>query len=632
TAMREASRTGASSWIVKLLIIVPLVLAFAIWGIEDMIRGYSQSAVATVGDHEIQQEEFQENYNTQLSALSRQFGRRLTPQQAQAVGVPAQVLDRMINSQIIEQEARSLSLALSDDTVVREIQRDPLFQDSNGNFNQSALQGMIFRAGMSEQRFLEERRKDTLRNQLTASLLSSVHVPPAMLDIVNRYENEERKVRFITLPRTELDKIAAPDDEKLKAFYEKRKEQFRAPEFRKVALLEITSEAVQKAMTISDEDLRTAYEAQKDSYNTPEQRRVQQIVFPSKEKAEAALKSLREGKDFVEVAKENGVTEADINLGMQTQSQMIDTKVADAAFKLEKDQVSDVVEGLSIAVVRVTEIVPGDTKTFEDVKDQVRTLLASQRVGEAIQQLHDQVDELKLAGKSPAEIAKDLKVQFREIAAVDAQGQDPNGDTVISGADGAAILTSAFDGVVGVESEVVERRDGGYAWVDVLEITAARQKSFDDVKSDVLQAYRSREANDDVRKRSQAIVDRLGKGETLDALAKEAGLTVTESPLFKRADSAQGLTRTVVSQAFTLPENGASAAPAANATDRIVFQVSAIEPAKPLDGETRTQRLAQLKQSRQADVLGEYIAKLRTTYDVEINQPAITRALGLDQQ
>ncbi|MEO1695166.1 MAG: SurA N-terminal domain-containing protein, partial [Pseudomonadota bacterium] len=273
--MMEAIRKGASSWIVKLLIIVPLVLAFAIWGIEDMIRGYSQSAVATVGDQEIQQEEFQENYNTQLGALSRRFGRRLTPQQAQAVGVPAQVLDRMINSQIIEQEARSLSLSLSDDTVVREIQRDPLFQDSNGNFNQSALQGMIYRAGMSERRFLEERRKDTLRNQLTASLLSSVHVPPAMLDIVNRYENEERKVRFITLPRTELDKIAAPDDEKLKAFYEKRKTQFRAPEFRKVALLEITSEAVQKAMPISDGDLRTAYEAQKDSYNTPEQRRVQ---------------------------------------------------------------------------------------------------------------------------------------------------------------------------------------------------------------------------------------------------------------------------------------------------------------------------------------------------------------------
>ncbi|MEO1794253.1 MAG: SurA N-terminal domain-containing protein, partial [Pseudomonadota bacterium] len=65
--MMEAIRKGASSWIVKIIVIVPLILAFAIWGIEDMLRGGSYGALATVGEREVNADQFRDNYNEQIN-------------------------------------------------------------------------------------------------------------------------------------------------------------------------------------------------------------------------------------------------------------------------------------------------------------------------------------------------------------------------------------------------------------------------------------------------------------------------------------------------------------------------------------------------------------------------------------
>ncbi|MEL6227021.1 MAG: peptidyl-prolyl cis-trans isomerase, partial [Pseudomonadota bacterium] len=357
----------------------------------------------------------------------------------------------------------------------------------------------------------------------------------------------------------------------------------------------------------------------------------QRMVFQDKAKAEAARKELEAGKDFVEVAKANGLTEDDINLGTQTQSGMIDTALAEAVFKLEKDKPSGVIEGLVISVARVTDITEGVTRTLDDVRDQVRAQLASQRMSEEIQRIHDLVDEMRLAGKQPTEIAKDLKIAFRKIPAVNRSGADPEGKTLIEGGDAVRVLQSAFDGAVGVESEVLERSDGGYTWVDVLGITEKKQRAFEDVKDDVLAAWRERQAADAVRKRASALVERAKKGENLEEIAKEVGVELNTTDPIKRTATQDGLTRAAIQIAFTLPNDGAAATPASDGKGQLIVQVARVVAAPKLEGEARTQRFEALRQQRRADVLQEYVAKLRSVHEVEINQPAINRMLGLDQ-
>jgi len=158
--MMEAIRKGASSTIVKIVIIAPLVLAFAIWGIEDMIRGSTVGSLAKVGSEEITAEEFRNTYNVRLNALSRRLRTRLTPQQSQAFGLPKSVLDQLIAAKAVDQEAQKLGLAISQDALVRDIQRDPYFHDSSGQFSQALLVQALRQVGMSEAQILEQRSRD----------------------------------------------------------------------------------------------------------------------------------------------------------------------------------------------------------------------------------------------------------------------------------------------------------------------------------------------------------------------------------------------------------------------------------------------------------------------------------------
>ena len=172
-----------------------------------------------------------------------------------------------------------------------------------------------------------------------------------------------------------------PDEAKLKATYEANKAMFMSPEFRKIALLVLSVDNIKKTdrRQRRREHRRPTTKRKKD-YNTPERRRVQQIAFKDKAAAEAAKKAIAGGKSFADVAKEAGAKDSDIDLGLISKDRFIDPKIADAAFGLAKDTVSDPVEGrFTTVLLRVSDIQPAVNRTFADVKDQVKDKVATKK-------------------------------------------------------------------------------------------------------------------------------------------------------------------------------------------------------------------------------------------------------------
>ena len=93
--------------------------------------------------------------------------------------------------------------------------------------------------------------------------------------------------------------------------------------------------------------------------------------------------------------------------------------------RLKKDELSKPVEGqFAVVLVRVSEIVPGKQRTYEEVKDEISDRLAEERANQEIQTLHDKVESERSAGKSLKEIGEQLKLHFREIAEIDRARQD----------------------------------------------------------------------------------------------------------------------------------------------------------------------------------------------------------------
>src|SRR6201994_2105700 len=155
--MLRGMRKAASNWLGKTIMAVVmgvLIISFGIWGIADIFRGFGQSTLAKVGGTEISTDQFRQLYTDRLQQIGRQFGRPLTMDQARAFGLDRQVLQQTIAEAALDEEARRLGLAQSDDETRRMIFSDPNFKGPNGAFDPNRFQAVMRQLGFSEQRYV----------------------------------------------------------------------------------------------------------------------------------------------------------------------------------------------------------------------------------------------------------------------------------------------------------------------------------------------------------------------------------------------------------------------------------------------------------------------------------------------
>jgi peptidyl-prolyl cis-trans isomerase D len=626
--MLDAMRRGAVNWLAKILLGL-LIVAFAIWGVADVFRGYGRGMLARIGSTDISVEEYRQAYQDEMASISRRMGRRLTNEQAKLLGVEQRTLSRLIGAAAVDTHARQLHLALSDQGLAEIIRQDPAFHGVDGAFSSRTFQNYLRQNGMSEGRYVATRRKEELREQLTDTLLGGLSPPQLLIDLLHRYSEETRLIEFFTPDYDKLVKIAEPDDARLRDYYTQNKRQFMTPELRKINVLLLTRDDVKARLAIPEEEIKATYEQEKEKFNVPEKRRVQQLAFPDKAAAEKAYAELAKAKDFKAAAVKLGFKESDIELGQLARKDLIDPKIADAIFGLKKDELSRPVEGqFAIVLVRVTEITPGKQRSYDEVRGELRDRLGEERANQEMQTLHEKAENDRSAGKSLQEIGASLKLPFHEIAQIDREGKSGDGKPAIAHAEAARVAQAAFSGAAGIESDATELGDGGYAWIDVLAVTPEKQKPFEEVQGQVKADLVEQERRKEIATFAAKLVERLTAGETLEAVANAIGAKIEKAGPLTRNTSPQGLPHNAVQQAFALPKGGATSASTADGKARIVLRVADVIPAAPPTEEQAKRLKGELARQLQGDVLAEYIGGLQTRYGLTVNEAALKQALG----
>lgn len=628
--MLDAMRRGAQTPVAKLLFGL-LCVSFAIWGVADVFQGRGRGFVAKVGHTEISAEEFRRSYQNELDRISRQSNQRLSAEQGHAFGLDRQVLAQMIAGAAIEAHADQLGLAISDKTLAEGIQADPNFQ-TDGKFNKQGFEGLLQQIGMSEQGFLNLRRKDELRGAIVSALIKGQTVPKPLLEEIHAYNQEKRVHEWVKIDPAAVT-VAEPDEATLKKRYEDDKAKYMTPEYRKVQVLMLTPDDLKKNITITDDEIAQAYDADKDSFNTPEQRRVQQIAFKDRATAETALKALRDGtKSLAEVAKEAGAKDTDVDLGLITKKALIDPKVADVAFALEKDKYSDVIDGrFATVIVRVTQIEPGTTKTLADVKEQVRDKLANDKVHGNLQSKRDDVEDARLAGKTLKEVADQLQLTYKEIPATDVTGLGPDGKPVLETADIRKITARAFAPDTSDDS-AIDLTNDGYAWVNVLSTDAPKQKAYDEVKDAVKQDYMSSEHHRLLDELAKKLTDKVNAGEPIASIEAEAKGKVEKTEPITRKTIPPSISQSMVAQAFALAKGKAGHGPSSDNTTEIVFRVAEITPAAALTLTETDELTRRLEDELANQSLTEYTEALKKRFGASVNQAELNSAVGVTQE
>jgi peptidyl-prolyl cis-trans isomerase D len=631
--MLDALRRGAQGWLAKVLFAI-LIVSFGIfWNIDDVFRGFGMGSVAKVGPSEISIPEFQRAFQNEISAQSRQLGKRLTIEEARTFGLDRYALTRLVSDTVLDNYASELKLGLSDQSLAEIIQKDENLQGADGKFSKAIYDEFLRQIGMSNQAFEALLRQEELRKQVVSAVTSAVAVPTPLLEAQHAWREEMRKIESFKI-NPDLVTVADPDEAKLKETYESNKSQFVIPEYRKFGALLLTVDELKKEMSVTDEEAKDVYERSKETYDVPERRRIQQISFKDRAAAEAAKAAIAGGKNFRDVAQEAGASEADINLGLLTQKQLIDKTIGEAAFKLARDEVSDVVQGrFSYVLLRVIEIQPGKQSTFEETKEKIRDKLAAEKAAAEIQKRFDLVEENRNLGKTLKEISEILKINYVEVANSDRNNKTPDGKVALEMPDGPAIVNAAFSAEAGLPLEAIELPvANGYAWVDHQGTTPQKQKTFEESEADVKTTYFAAEKKRLLNELAAKLVSRAGMGEAMDKLASEAGGTLSTTDFVNRRTVAPGLDETAMQQAFALPKGKSGSAATVDGASRVVFRVADIKAAAPATAEELKKLVAEMRQEMQNDLFNAYMAGLQDRQGVSINDAVLKRVTGADAQ
>jgi len=630
--MLRGIRKASANWLGRTVMGVVmglLALSFAVWGINDIFRGFGRSTLAKIGRTEISIEQFRQSYNDRLRQLGNQLGRPLTPEQAKTFGLDRQVLGELVAESALDQRARQMRLGLTDSAVVQRITADKSFQGPTGAFDRGRFEMLLRSAGYSEQRFVAEQRRLMLRREIVDSLTSDLTLPKAWLGAVNQFQNQERGIQFVTLGAAQAGDIPQPTDEELSKFFEARKVLFRAPEYRKLVVVQSTPAELAKWMEISTADIQKAYDDNHSRYVTPEKRRVEEMVFPTMAEAEAADARLKGGLTFAALATERGLKEQDIDLGTVAKSGLIDPAVADAAFALTEGEVSGPIKGrFGNVIVTVTKVVPEETKSLADVTAQIRNDIATERAKAEVAKVHDQIEDARGGGASLQEAAEKAKLPVVTYDAVDRSGRDPTGKLIGNLPNASQVVSAAFASDVGVENDPIEA-DGGYIWFDVASIAPAHERPLDEVKKEVEELWRQDQLATRLQAKATDLVDMLKAGNPFDALAKPEGLTLSTADKLTRGKPTETMTAPMINAVFHTAKDGFGSVAGAKPGEWIVFRVADVTTPSLDANSPEAKRIDEtvLRQLND-DLFTQYVGWLEHELGTSINQAALAQALG----
>ena len=607
-----------------------LIVAFGIWGIADIFHGFGQSALATVGGTEISTEQFRQIYNDRLQQIGRQFGRPLPPDQVRALGLDRQILQQVVAEAALDEDAQRKGLKVSDEEISRQIKSDPNFRGANNAFDAGRFAGLIRQLGYTEQRYVAEQRNMALRRQIIGTMTDGVEPSKTLLEALNRFQNEQRTIDYVKLGAAQAGTIDPPTADQLSGYFDVHKVQFRAPEYRKMAFVVLTPEEVAKWAAVSDDDARKIYEERKDKLSTPERRQLRQIMFPSMTDAQAAREKIAGGASFDDIAKERGLAASDIDLGTIAKSEIIDPAIANAAFSINTDEVSQPTQGrFGVALIKVGRIEPGNQPTYESVAEKLKRDVALDRARAEINNLHNKMEDERGGGASVVEAAKKVGLSAVTIEATDRSGRAPDGKPVSGIPQGVDLIAQAFASDVGVDNDTLQLGSNGFIWFDVLGVTPSRDRTLDEVKDKVEAKWREDQISSRLMTKATDTVRKLEQGGKLADEAAGLGLKVESASAIKRDATTAALPAAVVAAVFRAAKDAAGQAPGAGNDEWFVFRVTDTKVPTLDVASDETKKLREgIQRGMSDEYVGQYIVKLEAEIGTKINQAAVAQITG----
>ncbi|HEY4264761.1 MAG TPA: SurA N-terminal domain-containing protein [Micropepsaceae bacterium] len=630
--MLQQLRIASKSWVASVVIGI-LVLAFALWGVADIFTASGvDNVVAKVGGTEISANDYDLQLKNQIRNLSAQTKNQLTMEQAKAIGLDKNVLDQVIARAALDEQVKSLGLTASQDTIATQIRTNQSFRGADGSFDPNLFLRTLQDNGMSEQAFVAATSSDIAREQLLNAVTDGMVAPPGLARLLYDFINEQRVIDYLVVTPEEAGQVPEPSQADLEAYHKAHAAQFSSPEYRSFDYVQIGPDQVAGEIQISDDDIKAEYDSHKADYDKPEQREVEQIAFPTQEAANAAAMKIKTGADFTALAHERGLKDADLKLGTLAAAGL-DPKLSAPVFAVPEGGVTPAVQGpFGWVILRAAKVIPGEMKTLDQVKDEIKAGLVKTRDAAKLTEIANKFEDERGSGGTLAEAAMKEGLMLHHVAAIDRMGMTPE-KSEPEIAKIPQVLEQVFQTEVGEDSDLFQSPDGQYFAVKVNSSMPPAIKPLDSVREEVKEGFIADARNKLLQTKVQTLAAEAMKSGSLAAAGKALGHPPVTSMPLKRGDMGDVFSMQLIGQLFAVPPGAVITGPAGKGNGIVLARVVKVTHPEPdvssADYVNFRRTAAQQLSMTAVDSLA---AAARKKAGVNIHQATVQRVLGDAQQ
>jgi peptidyl-prolyl cis-trans isomerase D len=551
--MMDNLRAAANHVVLKIILAL-IILSFVLTGVGNYLIGGSGDYAAKVNGQTIERAQLEQAFQSERSRMQQQLGDQfsaLAGNEGYMQQMRRQVLSQLIDNMLLDQYAKKLGLAVSDDQIKDAIRKAPYFQ-TNGQFDNAKYLDLIGRMGYTADNFAQSMRQQLVNQQVIQAFGESGFVLPSESQAMAALVLQERDVRLATIDLKALQAKQSAGDDELKAYYDQNKNSFIAPEQVKVSYIPLDAASMQDKVKVSEEDINAYYDQHKSSYGQPERKNYSVIQLKTEAEANAALDELKKGADFATLAKEKSTDIISRRTGgelgwLEPETTADELKQANLT---EKGQLSGVVKSsVGYLIVRLNDIEPEKLKPLSEVHDAIAKQVQQEKAVDAYYALQQKVSEAATSDNESLASAE-------EAAGVKAAQSDWfTRDNIPAALNFKPVVQAIFDGSLfgengapGSNSDVITV-DGDRAFV--VRVSGHKPEGiepFDQVKDRVAELVKRNKALQAAKLQGEKLLVELKQGKGDEAM-KAAGLSFGAVQKMARAPEDSQLVESV----FALP-------------------------------------------------------------------------------
>jgi len=612
------------------VILALLIVPFAIWGIESYQFGGSADTVATVNGLKISKREFEEALSNQQDQLRRMLGRNFDPAIMDTAESRAALLDSLVERRLVESAALEADLSIPDEVLAGIIHSVPAFQ-VNGQFSKAQYEATLKtqRPPLTTAQFEARVRQDLALQQLARAVGDAAIAPRTVAARLVALETQQREVSEARVPAQQFMGQVKVDEARLKSYYEENPAQFRQPERVRAEYVLLSADALARDVPVSEAEVKAQWDAR---YGAAFAERE-----AARKKAEGILAEVRKDpKRFAEVAKaqsdDKPSAEQGGDLGFQPRGSFV-KPFEDALYKMKPGQISGVVETeFGFHILRLEAIrkndgkeerrashilvgASGDARPLAEMRPQIEAELRKERgqrrFAEAAETFSNMVYE---QSDSLNPVAERFKLTVRTTPWIAKSAQQELGPL-----DNPKLLAALFsqDAITHKRNtDAVEVAPGTLVAARVAEHQPAAQRPFEQVKGEIAETLRRREAAELARKEGERKLEALRKGQ-------DASLKWSAPKSVSRREP-QGLRGDILRSVMSADASKLPAFEGVALDDGyLLLRVSKVtdSAAKAADAEA-LQRAGQIYGASQYQA---FLASLRADAEIEVRKEALER-------